>query len=335
MNTSVKKFGNSNGGEVLAYTLENEYLSVTVLNYGATIQSVRVKTPSGPREITLGYDDMDGYILKSNYFGATIGRVANRISGGAFTLGGKKYALDKNDGDNCLHGGFNGYDKRIFSARAEDNRLEFTLKSCDGDQGFPAELLLKVEYVLQNNSLKITYTAQSDGETLWNPTNHTFFNLSGKCGNVYDTELKINAEKFTPVNQNLVPSGELAPVGGTVFDFRDYKKIGQSINSADRQLQLVSGGYDHNFVLSGEHAATAKCSGLKMEVYTDLPGLQLYTGNFLDGVSCRGGIYGKHTAFCLEPQYFPNAVNTEGFEKPLLRKGETKTHYIKYTFLNE
>lgn len=328
----MKLFGKCHGKDVYIYSLSNDFLEVSVLNYGATIQSINVKTADGWREITLGYDNFEGYLTKSNYFGATIGRVANRISGGAFSLNGKKYKLDKNDGDNCLHGGFDGYDKRIFEAEEKPDELIFTLKSPSGDQGFPATLELKVSYKLEADSLTISYSAISDGDTIWNPTNHTFFNMSGRAENVYQTELKINADKFTPVNENLVPTGELKSVKGTVFDFTDYKKIGEEINSADSQLQLVSGGYDHNFVLNGELAASAKFGSLQMDVYTDMPGVQLYTGNFLDGVNCRNGVYSKHFAFCLEPQYFPNAINTEGFEKPLLKDGESKTHYIKYKF---
>ncbi len=328
----MKLFGKCNGKDVYLYTLSNENLEVTIMNYGATIQSLKVKTAEGFREITLGYDKFADYLEKPNYFGATIGRVANRISGGAFTLHGKEYRLDRNDGDNCLHGGFVGYDKKVFDGEEKPNELIFTLNSRDGDQGFPANLKLKVSYKLEASALIVTYTAESDGDTFWNPTNHTFFNLGGRAEPVYKTELKINADRYTLIDKKLIPTGELKSVKGTPFDFTDYKKIGKEINADDGQLRLVSGGYDHNFVLNSELAASAKYDGVQMDVSTDMPGIQLYTGNFLGGVECRNGVFNKHFAFCLEPQYFPNAINTEGFEKPIIKQGEMKTHYIKYSF---
>lgn len=328
----MEVFGTIGGKKVYAYTLENDNLKVTLLNYGATIQSIKVKTEQGMRNVALGYDNLQSYIDKSNYFGATVGRVANRISGGQFKLSGKKYTLEKNDGNNCLHGGFHGFDSRLFNAEEKENEVIFTLTSADGDGGFPAGLKLKVEYRLEGGALCINYTAVSDGDTVWNPTNHTFFNLGGKPEKVYGTQLKINADKFTPVNGDLIPTGEFKPVAGTVFDFTDFKEIGKDINADDGQLKLVGGGFDHNFVLNGKHAATAKYDGIMLDVYTDMPGVQLYSANFLDGAKCENGVYGKHCAFCLEPQYFPDSVNINSFEKPYLKAGKPQEHFIRFEF---
>ena len=327
----MQLFGTHGGKEVYAYTLENDELKVTLISLGATIQNIQVKK-AGNRSVALGYDNLQSYIEKSNYFGATIGRVGNRISNGKFSLNGKQYTVEKNDGNNCLHGGFHGFDSRIFAAEQSGNTVTFTLTSEDGDGGFPARLKLKVVYTLEGGALNIAYTAVSDGDTVWNPTNHTFFNLGGKPEKVYSTKLKINADKFTPINGDLVPTGELKSVKSTVFDFTEYKEIGKEINSNDEQLKLTGGGYDHNFVLNGKLAAEAQCDGVKLEVYTDMPGVQFYSANFLDGAKCANGVYGKHYAFCLEPQYFPDAVNIDGFEKPYLKAGKPQEHYIKLRF---
>lgn len=324
-----KLFGNLNGNDVYAYTLEGDGLCVTVIDYGAAIQSIKFRG----RELVLGHDSLDGYLKSRNFFGATIGRVANRIGGARFSLNGKEYKLDKNDGENFLHGGFDGYDMRLFESETEDDCVVFTLESADGDQGFEGKLTLKVKYSVSGNTLNIVYEATSDKDTLWGPTNHTFFNFSGANAPVYDTVLKINADRFTPVDAGLIPTGELREVASTPFDFTRAKPIGRDISADYDQLKFVSGGYDHNFVLSGSPAAVAEYENVKLELYTDMAGLQLYSGNFLCGENCRGKVYGKHGAFCLEPQYFPDAANRDGFEAPLLCAGEKKTHYIKYKFV--
>lgn len=328
----MQLFGKCGGKDVYAYMLENEKLKVTLLNYGATIQSIKVKTQKGLRDVALGYDDLQSYIDKSNYFGATVGRVANRVSDCKFALNGKYYTLEKNDGNNCLHGGFHGFDSRIFDAEEKKDGVVFKMTSADGDGGFPAELKLKVEYSLKGGALSINYTAVSDGDTVWNPTNHTFFNLGGKPEKVYKTRLKINADKFTPVNGDLIPTGELKLVQGTPFDFTEFKEIGKDVDCGDGQLKLVGGGYDHNFVLNGNHAATAEYDGVRLDVFTDMPGVQLYSANFLDGAKCFNGVYGKHCAFCLEPQFFPDAVNIAAFEKPYLKADKPQSHSIRYEF---
>ncbi len=325
-------FGTVSGRQVYAYTLKGDRLEVTVINYGATIQSIKYDG----RELVLGYDTVDGYVTTTNYFGATIGRVANRISGGKFTLGGKEYRLDLNDGGkNTNHGGFKGYDKRVFYGEDNGDEVRFSLLSKDGDQGMPANLVLRVTYALEGDALKVTYDAEASGQTLWNPTNHSFFNLSGTNGSALNTLVRINALRYTPIDSASVLTGQIVGVEGTPFDFTKFKEIGRDLSSDDEQIKLASGGYDHNFALDGEYAASAKSDGIRMDVYTDMPGLQFYTANFLNNAKCRGGVYDARSAFCLEPQYFPDAINKEGFEKPIIEGGRTYSHYIKYAFSSE
>ncbi len=322
-------FGLAGGRQIYAYTLKGERLEVTVLNYGATIQSIKFDG----RELVLGYDVVDGYVMTNNYFGATIGRVANRIGGGSFTLGGRAFSLELNDGGkNYLHGGSRGYDKRVFYGEDNGEEVMFTLLSKDGDQGMPANLIMRVIYAIEGDALKITYTAEATGDTLWAPTNHSFFNFSGTPASVCGTRLRINAHRFTPIDKDSVPTGEIREVAGTPFDFTSFKEIGKDIFADDEQLRFASHGYDHNFVLDGERAATAESDGIGMDVCTDMPGLQFYTGNFLNDTRLRGGVYDAHSAFCLEPQYFPDAVNKDNFETPFVTRGRTYTHYIKYSF---
>lgn len=325
-------FGTVGGRQVYAYTLKGDRLEVTVINYGATIQSIKYDG----RELVLGYDTVDGYVTTTNYFGATIGRVANRISGGRFTLGGREYTLELNDGGkNTNHGGSKGYDKRFFYGEDNGDEVMFSLLSKDGDQGMPANLVLRVIYALEGDCLKVTYTADASAQTLWNPTNHSYFNFSGTNGSVLGTLVKINALRYTPIDEASVPTGQIVGVEGTPFDFTEFKEIGRDLSCDNEQIRLASGGYDHNFALDGEYAASAKCDGVRMDVYTDMPGLQFYTAYFLDNTRCRGGIYNARSAFCMEPQYFPDAINKDGFEKPIIESGRTYTHYIKYQFSDE
>lgn len=327
-----KAFGLAGGRQISAYTIKGDRLEVTVMNYGATIQSIKFDG----RELVLGYDSVDGYVSTTNYFGGTIGRVANRISGSCFTLNGREYMLESNDGENFLHGGIKGYDKRVFYG--EDNgedEVMFTLLSKDGDQGMPANLIMRIVYAVEGDTLKVTYLAEATGDTYWAPTNHTFFNLSGTPSSICGTLLQINADEYTPIDQNFLPTGEIKKVEGTPFDFRTLKPIGRDLESGDKQIEYACGGYDHNFSLNDDHAAIAKDAGIRLDVYTDMPGLQLYTGNFLDNTKCRGGVYDARTAFCLEPQFFPDAVNKPDFVKPLISRGRTHIHYIKYAFSSE
>lgn len=321
-------FGKIDGKNVYAYTLESGDLQVTLIDYGAAIQSLKYRG----RELTLGHDSLEGYINKRDFFGATIGRIANRVADGKFVLDGKTYTLDKNDGDNCLHGGFNGFDRRVFDGRIDGERVVFTLTSSDGDQGCGGTIEFKVTYFVEDGALNVIYSAVSDRDTVFAPTNHTFFNFSGKGAPVYDTYLMINADKFTPVDEKLIPTGELKDVEGTPYDFRSLKKIGRDIGADYGQLKAVGGGYDQSFVLNGELAAEAIYDGVHMRIYTDFPAIQLYSGNFLGGEKCRGLSYGKHCAFCLEPQYYPNAVNEKAFKTPRLKAGGEWIRRITYKF---
>ena len=326
-------FGKLNGKEVRVFTLASDTLCVRVMELGASIQSLKMKTAKGEKELTLAFDTVEEYMTgKPSYYGASIGRVANRIGNAQFSLGGKAYTLTVNNGTNCLHGGEDGYDRRVFEGNPTgENAVSFVLKSPDGDQGFPGNLTLTVTYTLKGGELSVTYAAVSDADTLFAPTNHAFFNFDDGAP-VYDTELTIHADAYTPVNGNLLPTGEIRAVKGTPFDFTSPKTIGKAILEKDEQLDIVGGGYDHNYVLNGAHAATAVRKGVKMDIYCDTPGIQFYSGNFLENAKCRYGKLKKHAAFCLEPQFFPNAANTPSFQLPLLKANEEKAYTFRYIF---
>lgn len=324
------------------YEIESEELRVGISDFGAAVQFVKVRQGNSWTDVCPGFDDAESYAESGTYLGATVGRVANRISGAAFTLGGKRYNLSQNDGANCHHGGAVGFDKKFFTvtaAGAESNdwhgdMLELTLESPDGDMGFPGNLRLKVRYSVSGGRLSVEYAATSDKDTLWAPTCHTYFNLDGasadgdSCGNM----LKINADCYTPVNKVLTPTGTLEKVFGTPFDFTGFHRIEERIGEKNEQLWLA-GGYDHNFALNGEHAATAysQKSGIKLDIYTDMPGLHLYSGNFLRGRSHFGDLKPR-AAYALEAQYFPDAANIPSFRQPILRAGQERTQYIRYIF---
>ncbi len=324
----------SDGREVDIYTLSNgKGLVARVMNQGAIVQSVKVPDKSGNVvDVVLGFDNLDGYLQKNPYFGAIVGRYGNRIGSGKFALDGKTYNVVVNDGKNSLHGGNIGFDKKYWGAREVPNGVEFTTTSADGDQGYPGNLTAKVTYtVTPDNGLRIDYTATSDKDTVVNLTNHSYWNLSGQGnGLILDHEMMIDADRFTPVDAGLIPTGELKPVEGTPFDFRQPTAIGARINEDNEQLKL-GGGYDHNWVLnrkggSVELAARAHDpkTGRVLEVLTDQPGVQFYTGNFLDGsVKGKGGIaYPKRSAFCLETQHFPDSPNHPDFPSTELKAGQ-------------
>lgn len=338
----IKSFGEWRGKPAHIYEISNGSLSVGISDVGAAVQYIQVKTPSGFTDVCPGFDDAGEWAKSGTYLGATVGRVANRISGAKFSLGGKMYNLSRNDGQNCLHGGEDGFDKRFFKvltegAQGDDwrgNMLQLSLFSPDGDMGFPGNLNLLVTYKLEGSSLGIIYKARSDKDTLWAPTCHAYFNLGGasaaasSCGDM----LRINADCFTPSGAGLIPTGEVRRVEGTPFDFRDFRAMGERIDEKDEQL-AIAGGYDHNFVLRGEHAACAfsRESGIKLDIYTDMPGLHFYSGNFLGGNSAFGAL-APRAAYALEAQFFPDAANIPSFEKPLLKAGEGQTHRIEYKF---
>jgi len=350
--TSVRSFANptakssvelrpfgavASGQDTDLYVLTNSRgMTVTITNYGATVQSIKVPDRAGKfADVVLGFDMPREYEDGTAHIGGTIGRYANRIAHGTFTLAGKTYTLPKNNGENTLHGGALGFDKRIWTAKEvaskEGVAVEFTYVSPDGEEGFPGTMTATVVFTLLSakNELRIDYSASTDKQTVVNLTNHSYFNLAGQGnGDILSQILQLNASKFTPVDAGLIPTGELRDVKNTPFDFTHPMAIGERINGADEQLKLGR-GYDHNWVLdrktgfSGiELAAVARDpkSGRVLEVLTTEPGIQFYTGNFLDGTAHgKGGkVYEQRYAFCLETQHFPDSPNHAGFPSTTL-----------------
>ena len=329
---SNNRRGSYGGREVALYTLCNDQLEVGITDLGACVDYLRFRDGNGAmRDVCLRFGTAQQRVDSKTYNGAVIGRVANRIAGGEIMLNGKRYQLSANEGNNTLHGGVVGFDKRFFAVDCAKDSLVMQLVSEDGDQGFPAQITLTVCYKLVQNSLLVEFTAtnNSDVDTVWAPTLHTYFNFDDSR-DVSDTYLQINADSYTPVDAQSIPTGAVASVAGTPFDFTKPKRIGQDINAQHPQL-LLTNGYDHNFVLKGEHAATARFGGIQMDLYTDLPGLQFYSGNYIQ-VTDNFRPYRARDGFALEPQYFPNSANDARFEQPLLKAFECKKHYIKYTF---
>ena len=342
---ATKKFGTTGNGEtVTLYTITNKNgMSVSAIDYGANIVSLMVPDKDGNAEdIVLGFDDVAGYEENGCFFGAFIGRHGNRIGQAKFTLNGTEYKLEKNDGENNLHGGTPGYHKVMYQAAAEENSVTFSRVSPDMEQGYPGALDIQVTYTLtDDNELKISYKTKSDKDTLCNLTNHTYFNLKGHDGGtIEDHEVMIKANGFTETTDDLIPNGNIIDVTGTPMDFRTKKKIGSDIN-ADYQPLVIAGGYDHNFVLDKTEGRLEKVAevsesskGRTMEIYTDLPGMQLYSGNFIvkeDGKN--GTTYTKRTGICFETQFFPNSVNIPEFKSCVLNAGEEFTSTTIYKFV--
>lgn len=320
------------------YTLKNELgFEVSITNYGGAITSL--KTPDRDRrfgDIVLGFEAIDEYVHNPRYFGALIGRHANRLAGGKFSLNGINYQLPQNDGANHLHGGFRGFDKRDWTVREDGNTLHLEYFSKDGEEGYPGNVTAFVDYTLLDNELRIDYRATTDRDTIVNLTNHSYFNLRGE-GTILDHELTLNADHFTPVSEDLIPTGEITAVAGTPMDFFDGKAIGSDLDS-------VTGGYDHNFVLNdwdGTLRLAARLyepvSGRILEILTTEPGMQFYSGNFLDGsfTGKYGFVYEKYTGLCLEPQHFPDAPNHPNFASTVLLSGEEYTQTSIYRFLSD
>jgi aldose 1-epimerase len=336
-----RPFGNFEGQAITEYTLTNgNGMQLSIINYGGTITKLTAPDKNGKMgDVVLGYDSLSGYIQKGNpYFGALIGRYGNRIGKAQFTLDGKTYNLDKNDGANSLHGGNKGYDKVVWTAEKQgDNALKLTYHSKDGEGGYPGNLDIAVVYTLDaDNSFKIDYSATTDKATPVNLTNHAYYNLSaGVDSTVLNQEIQISADKYTPVDAGLIPTGEIADVKGTPFDFTSSKPIAKDIAQ-------VKGGYDHNWVLNKNGNTLEKVvtlyhptSGRVMEVYTTEPGIQFYTGNFLDGTltNTKGGAkYVQHAALCLETQHFPDSPNKPNFPSTILKPGETYKTTTVYKF---
>ncbi len=332
-----KLFGVSGGKDVYEYTLSRGNLSVKILNYGGIIRCFRVKTENGDVDIVLGYDTVKGYENDGNYMGSIVGRVANRISDAEFTLNGKKYSLYKNDNKNCLHGGKEGFNRKIWTASEKDEySLQLDYLSVDGEENFPGNLQVTVVYSLtERNGLKIEYFAKADADTPVGLTNHTYFNLNGEGnGDVLGHVVKLYADGITPLNLELTTTGEIKRAAGTVFDFSSPKTIGKDINADDEQLKIC-GGYDMNFVKTDKGygiiaEAMGDKSGIKMSVYTSEYGVQFYTGNFLSGEKGKTGIYAKRGGFCLETQAFPNAVNRKEFPSIILKAGDAYKSTTEY-----
>lgn len=321
------------GDQVDLYTLTNSQgASAAISTYGGAIVSLNVPDRAGAMgDIVLGFDKFEDYLGKSNpYFGAIIGRYANRIAGGKFTLDGTDYTLAKNNGENSLHGGIRGFDKRLWIPKEGSNRaLELSYVSRDGEEGYPGNLSVTVTYTLtDNNELQIDYSATTDKNTVLNLTNHSYFNLTGQGeGDVLSHEVTIYANRFTPVDKNLIPTGQLLSVADTPFDFRMPHEIGERIDSANEQLSFGK-GYDHNFVLNSGGAAldivarvTEPKSGRIMDVLTTEPGLQFYTANRLNVTGKGGKMYGPRSAFCMETQHFPDSPNQKDFPSVVLKPG--------------
>jgi aldose 1-epimerase len=325
----------ADGAAVDIYTISGKNgVEARISTYGATLVSLKVPDRTGKLgNVVLGFDSVDNYVKGVPFFGATIGRYGNRIALGKFTLDGKSYQLPTNDGPNSLHGGTKGFDKRLWKAEAGKDAVKLTYVSADGEEGYPGALTVTVTYTLKaDNSLTISYDATTTKPTVVNLTNHSYFNLSGNPETPITGEvLKINADAFTPVSSTLIPTGVLKPVAGTPFDFRTATTIGTRIEAKDEQL-LFGKGYDHNWVLNKAKAGgltsaavlSDPVSGRVMEVKTLEPGLQFYSGNFMDGKPAgKGTVYKHRTGLCLETQHFPDAPNHANFASTVLRPGQT------------
>lgn len=334
------------GREVYLFVLENSKgAQVAICNYGGTVVSLLVPDRAGKLgDVVWGYDHFDGYLTNSPYFGCIIGRYGNRIAKGRFTLDGKTYQLATNDGPNHLHGGLKGFDKVLWDATPMMTEagpaLKLTYVSKDGEEGYPGTLKVTAVYTLtEDNALRLDLSATTDKPTICNLTHHSYFNLAGK-GDILDHVVYMPADHYTPVDETLITTGEIAPVDGTPFDFRKPTTIGARINQDHPQLKFGR-GYDHNWVYNkriGELTLMARVSepssGRVMEVWSTEPGMQFYSGNFLDGtiVGKGGQVYKFRSAFCMEPQHYPDSPNKPNFPSVVLRPGETYKNTIIYKF---
>ena len=334
-----------NGENVYKYLLANDQCQIEVITYGGIITSIKVPDKNGNLiDVALGFNNLEPYLEGHPYFGAIVGRYANRIDNGKFTINNTDYNLVVNNNGTSLHGGLKGFDKvnwRVLSYDLENKKfLKLNYLSEDMEEGYPGNLNVNVTYTLSDdNELSVEYNANTDKTTVLNLTQHSYFNLSGESsGDILDHILELNADYFLPVNNKIIPTGEKRPVAGTPFDFKNRKKIGRDLYKEDDQL-LLGNGYDHCWVLNDYNKGVRKISEviseesmIKMEVFSDLPGMQLYIGNFLDGSlkSKKGMNYIKRSGFCLETQFFPNSPNTENFPSTVLLPGEE--FYSKTSF---
>jgi aldose 1-epimerase len=333
------------GKAVDVYTLKNADLEVHVTTYGARITSLMTKDRDGKvGDVVLGYKSVDGYVAegdKKTYFGAIVGRYGNRIRGGKFKIGMHEYQIPQNNNGNALHGGPHGFDDQLWTGKPIPDGVEMSLVSKDGDMGFPGNLTVHVRYTLVGPAVHINYLATTDKATVVNVTNHSYFNLSGEgSGTILGEVLMLNADGYTPVDVGLIPVGGVKPVAGTPFDFNKPTPIGQRIDDANEQLKL-GGGYDHNWVLNGKNGlmkVAAKVvdpkSGRVLTVSTTQPGVQFYSGNFLDGsyAGKAGAKYTKRTGFCLETQHYPDSPNQSAFPTTELKPGQTMQSETIFAF---
>jgi aldose 1-epimerase len=335
------------GAAVERYTLRNRHgMQAQIATYGGIVTQLTAPDRHGHyADVVLGYDTLAGYLKNSPYFGALIGRYGNRIARGEFTLDGEKYTLATNNGPNSLHGGVVGFDKVVWkvaqaAVTPQGPQLTLTYLSRDGEEGYPGNLAVTAVYTLtDDNTLRLDYTARTDKDTVVNLTQHSYFNLRGR-GDVLRSVVQINADRFTPIDSTLIPTGELRPVAGTSFDFRQPMAIGARVESTDEQIRFGK-GYDHNFVLNKSAGVLAVVAtvyepetGRLLEVSSNEPGLQFYSGNFLDGsITGKGGwVYAFRNGFCMEPQHYPDSPNHPDFPSVVLKPGQTYKNTIMYRF---
>ena len=343
MTVVKREFGKNSKGELAhLYEITNAAgMKAIVTDFGATLHSLYVPDRAGQlRDVVWGYETVAGYEIDNGpYFGATVGRIANRVGGAMVTVNGVDYPMEVNERTNCLHSGPNGWHLRIWNAEILENAVKFSLFSPDGDQGLPGNFDVSVTYtVTENNGLKISYDGVSDKDTYVSMTNHSYFNLNGEDSNsILEHELWVNADAYTRTSEEMISTGEIVDVTGTAMDFRTVKPVGRDINNDEEPLR-IGGGYDHNWVINAHEAdeaiakVTSSESGIAMEVFTDYPGIQIYTGNFLrdkEGGK-RGRIYPDRSGVAFETQQFPDAMHHDNFPSPLLKAGEkfhTETEY--------
>ncbi|MBE5937053.1 MAG: galactose mutarotase [Lachnospiraceae bacterium] len=348
MGITQKDFGvTKDGAKVTLYTLENKNgMIVSCIDYGANVVSVITADAKGEMaDVVLGFDDVAEYEVNAPFFGAFIGRHGNRIGGASFSLNGTTYELEKNDGNNNLHGGTPGYHKVMYDAAVEEGEsytaVTFTRTSADMEQGYPGTLDMTITYKLtDDNELFMVYDAKSDKDTIVNFTNHSYFNLDGEgSGSIIDHTVQLDASNFTPTSKDLIPTGEILPVAGTPLDFTSAKRVGDEID-ADYEPLKFGQGYDHNFVLDkgagvyGKIGTVTGTSGRYMDIYTDLPGVQFYSGNCISNASNgkNGHAYTVRDGMCFETQYFPNSCNIESFPSCVLKAGENFHSVTMYKF---
>jgi aldose 1-epimerase len=343
-----KPFGAAQGTQAVLYTFTNKSgCEVSVCSYGATVVSIKVPDRNGKlADIVLGYDNLEGYMSRANFFGATVGRCCNRIAKAQFKLNGKTYKLARNDGKNHLHGGLKGFDAVIWDCTVKSNEdgdyLELRHESPDGDENYPGNLKLTLEFSFNDsNELKLHYTAVSDADTICNLTNHSYFNLAGHdSGSILDQEVKINAKVFTESDKQSIPTGKFISVEGTPMDFREFHTVGERINADYYELKNAN-GYDHNWVIDKESKKLGLCaemydkkSGRHLTCLTTSPCVQFYTGNFINGEpKGKGGItYLPRGGMCIETQFAPDAINKPMFESPVIKAGEKYDETTIYRF---